>query len=272
MTMIDDSSANSIPLSKHIDSLQSNGQYTFTRHSILSNTTISAETFTRAAHRLEKKGRIVKPVRGFYFIVPLEYSKSSVPPIWYIDDLMTFLDAKYYISLLSAASIYGAGHQQPQRLQVMSEKHRRDIITCDQTIGFYTVSDIVSRSIKDRNTQTGYYKVALPEQVVVDLVGYYKHAGYFNHIATVLSELQEQLNSNQIVECAQRAGIATAQRLGYILDYVGNDSLTGPLSKWIQAHVTKYVSLRPDLKAPTLERNKKWKLDINERLELDIDT
>ncbi len=59
--------------------------------------------------------------KGFYVIVPIQYAaKRIVPPIYYIEQLMSFLKKPYYICLLNAAELLGAAHQRPQKFSVMT--------------------------------------------------------------------------------------------------------------------------------------------------------
>jgi predicted transcriptional regulator of viral defense system len=79
-----------------------------------------------AARRLVAKKRLAVPRRGFFVIVPLEYSVAGAPPpSWFVDDLMNFEKARYYVGLLSAAALYGAAHQQPQEFHIVTDKQLR---------------------------------------------------------------------------------------------------------------------------------------------------
>lgn len=70
----------------------------------------SNEALQQAARRLAARKRLVSPRRGFYVIVPIEYRTAGAPPpAWFIDDLMTFQGRPYYVGLLSAAALHGAG-------------------------------------------------------------------------------------------------------------------------------------------------------------------
>ena len=76
-----------------------------------------------ALHRLVAKSRIISPWRNFYVIMPVEYLlKGIIPPVFYMDQLMSYLGKKYYVSLLNAASFYGASHQRVQTFSVMVEQ------------------------------------------------------------------------------------------------------------------------------------------------------
>lgn len=59
-------------------------------------------------YRLTIKKRIVSVYKVFYVIIPPQYAaKGIVPPMYYISQLMEYLDKPYYISLLNAAELHG---------------------------------------------------------------------------------------------------------------------------------------------------------------------
>src|SRR6266496_3549594 len=103
-------------LSDLVDAFQATGRYVLRRE----------EALKKAARRLAAKGRIAIPRRGFFVIVPIEYrSAGAPPPSWFIDELMRFHGHPYYVGLLSAAALHGAGHQQPQEFQVVTNAQLR---------------------------------------------------------------------------------------------------------------------------------------------------
>ena len=113
-------------LSALVDDLQSGGRCTFDRSEALSALRVDALNLKKAATRLGSKRRIVAPRRGFYVIVPLEYRATGAPPpSWFSDNLMRHLGRPYYVGVLSAAALHGAGHQQPQEFQVMTDVPQR---------------------------------------------------------------------------------------------------------------------------------------------------
>jgi hypothetical protein len=62
---------------------------------------VSDAALKLAARRLGVKHRLAMPRRGFFVIVPLEYSVAGAPPAsWFLDDLMKFEQAGYYLGLL----------------------------------------------------------------------------------------------------------------------------------------------------------------------------
>ncbi|MDR1057070.1 MAG: type IV toxin-antitoxin system AbiEi family antitoxin [Coxiellaceae bacterium] len=99
-------------LSEYIKQLQACGRYTFTKKEAQKTLNTMNVAVKYALYRQKVKGRIIDPIRGFYVIIPPEYSKARcLPPEQFIDDLMHYLKGYYYVGLLSAAQAYGAAHQ-----------------------------------------------------------------------------------------------------------------------------------------------------------------
>src|SRR3989304_555049 len=104
----------------YVEGLLARGRHTFTREEAegwLKSSTIATYHSLR---RLQKRGWLAMPRRGFYLIVDPEHRQlGALPPTAWIDDLMRFHEVPYYLGLLSAASMHGAAHQQPQEFQVV---------------------------------------------------------------------------------------------------------------------------------------------------------
>jgi len=83
----------------------------------------------RALARLSDMGKVHSVWRGFYAISLPEYGLDGIaPPIDYIDQLMCYLGKKYYVALLTAASLSGASHQASHSFYVIcdSNLHSKD--------------------------------------------------------------------------------------------------------------------------------------------------
>lgn len=55
-------------------------------------------------------------------------------------------------------------------------------------------------SYQQLKTPTGYMNVSTHEMTAFDLVRYVKSAGYLNHVATILSELQEKFDLTRFTQ------------------------------------------------------------------------
>ena len=73
---------------------------------------LSANVLTMSLSRYRAKGRLQAVHRGFFVVIPPHYAlQGRVPDSYYVTQLMTYLKRPYYVSLLSAASLWGASHQ-----------------------------------------------------------------------------------------------------------------------------------------------------------------
>ena len=65
-----------------IDGLQAQGQYYFLKRQLLEETGQDEKVENRSLARLQAKNRILLVRRGFYVIVPLEFSRTGIlPPV-----------------------------------------------------------------------------------------------------------------------------------------------------------------------------------------------
>ena len=252
-----------------VDRLQSQGRYTFTRSEAEVKTGRGLVAVQSALRRLEGQGRIVSPRRGFYVVVPLEYAAAGSPPAsWFIDDLMRYLGRPYYVGLLSAAAIHGAAHQQPMVFQVVTDKPTREMHAGRVALAFSMCSNIERMPVTEVKTETGTLRVATPETTAFDLVRYQAGAGHLNNAATVLAELAERIDANALVRIAPMVRLPDIQRLGYLLDLVGENERASPLAKWLHAHRPRAVRLRPG-RGAKVKVDKRWHVLPNEDLEVD---
>ena len=215
---------------------------------------ITEQSIKNDLFRLSTQKIIVPVYRGFYVIMPPQYAaKGIIPPIYYIDQLMSYLDKPYYISLLNAAELLGSAHQRPQRFSV--------------------TTILPSEFLLTRNSETGTIYYSNAELTAVDLVQYEQHIGGLSRAATILEELSELIDFSKISESLfAYTSLAAIQRLGFILDVVlqeeqrAND-LYDLLCKYTRTF--KYVFLSTRHSADVQEKNTRWKIKINTNIEVD---
>lgn len=101
----------------------SKGRYTLTLAELKSNFHSSEKAILQNVFRLKSKNLLAQVRKEFYVILPPQYStRGMIPPTLFIGDMMEFLQREYYVGLLSAAALHGAGHQQPMQFQVLTKK------------------------------------------------------------------------------------------------------------------------------------------------------
>lgn len=119
-------------------------------------------------------------------------------------------------------------------------------------------------------TPTGEIPVSSPEAMALDLVRYPEHAGFLATVATVLEELAERLDPQALVRAAEADGeVAYAQRLGHLLAHLGHASLAAPLAEWVRARAPRVTALRPDRPITGAPRASRWRVAVNDVIELD---
>jgi len=258
-------------LAEYVERLQTSGRYTFTRPDLRRESKASAEALKKSLRRLASRKRIAVPRRGFYVVVPTEYrGVGAPPPPWFIDDLMRFLQCPYYVGLLSAAAVHGAGHQQPQEFQVVAGRQLRPVEVGRGRIRFFVNRRLHRTAVTDVKTETGSMRVSTPEATALDLVGYPESAGHLGDVAAVLADLAETMKPSRLAAEARVSGeMARIQRLGYLLDRVGADSLAEPLARLVRERRPRVVALRPDRPARGRSRDTRWNVLVNEDVDVE---
>jgi predicted transcriptional regulator of viral defense system len=238
---------------------------------------LSLDSIRSSLYRLVAKKKIQSVWHGFFVIVPVEYGlKGIVPPIEYIDHLMKYLGKDYYISLLSAAAMQGAAHQQPMEFYVITNSDNlRDKLKGDIKINFATKKNIPTQYLTQIMTNSGYVNVSTPELTAFDLIVYAKNIGGMNRVATVLSELAEAMNfEKSAVDFFKLFSNAAIQRLGYLLELLEFNDLSDTLeekSKQAGIKFKKYPlsAVAKDVNLSGYPIDDKWKIIINTQIEID---
>lgn len=259
-----------------VEELQRRGRITFSLKEVYDQfPTHNISALRNTLTRLVAKGKIVSVWKGFYVIIPVEYSSvGMIPPVFYIDDLMAFLGRPYYISLYSAAVFYGAAHQRPQEFSVITSpdslrtSRKKDVI-----INFKTINEINPDLIIKKKTKTGYVNISGPELTATDLVRYERESGGLNRAATVLNELADELQFSKVPDSFfSYVPSPVIRRTGYLLGEVLKH--TGPaeeLYERIQKHKcsNRAAPLKRGKSASGYITNKKWGIIINTSIEFD---
>lgn len=232
-------------LSDYIDSLQENGKYVFDKNDALEALQCTNDAFRSSIKRLTANRRVATLSRNFYQIIPIEYKNlETLPPEWYIDNLMKHLDVPYYVCLLTAATYHGASHQASQVYHVIIDKILPSIFVGRSEIRFHKNSLLSYASTTFLKVPTGKIKISSPEQTAFDLVKYATVCGGINHISTVLSELQEVIDADKLLQIAQqKMPLSVSQRIGYILDILDASEIVKPLKEWVKNHKKRSLFL-----------------------------
>lgn len=259
-----------LPIAAWVESLQASGRYTFTSKDLRQLPGRSAVAVESALRRLEQKGRIQRPRRGFYVIVPVEYRSAGCPPAtWFVADLMRFLGQSYYVGILSAAALHGAAHQQPMAFQVVTERPTRPASAGRVRVEFHRSRILKRTPVIELPTETGRIRVASPEATAFDLVRYPAAAGYWSNLVTVLGELAERLDPGALVRCAGHHAPPDVQRLGYLLERIGRQELADRLLPILAEHRVRPVLLAAKHKPGRAACHPGWRVIPNVVIEVD---
>ena len=264
--------ATSSDLPSWVDSRQEQGLYFFTREEAIRSLQFTEEAFKKAAARLAKKNRALRIRSGFFVIVPLEYRATGILPAeWFIADLMAYLKQSYYVGLLSAASLHGSAHQQPQQYQIVTTARQREVRKKGLAIRFFFKTNFNATPVTQIKVQTGYISVSSPEATAIDLIRYARSIGGLDRVMTILQELAESMKAPKLIAAIKAEGnLVCAQRLGWLMEKAGHGALVFELARLIASHNPPFTRLDPSLPAGEAEKNIRWRLLINTDVEGDL--
>ena len=259
-------------LEEYIDNVRSKGRYAFTLEELKEKFEVTDKAILQSLYRLKTKKKIVQIRKGFYTILPVEYSNYGViPATMYLDDMMLSLNKKYYLGLISAAAIHGASHQQSMETFVITEKPAlRDIKNQKLKINFFVKNEWNKEDIIQVKTDAGYVNVSSPELTALDLLYYVEKLG-MNRVVTILKELVEVIKPSQLAKIAKNySQIATVQRLGYLLEVeFGNEKLSQVIYTTIADKKGTNIPLMPGKNKKGII-NTKWRIINNINIENDL--
>jgi len=263
----------------YINKLRADGRRYFEFDQLVHDLGISVAAAKSGIYRLKKTGFVITPAKGLYIIVPPERQPyGCIPAEELVPILMNFLKCGYYVSLLSAASHYGATHQKASSFQVIANKRLKHNLEFGQVkIDLLYKKSLEKLPIKDITVSTGYLKIATPELVLFDLFMYRHQSGGLNHIATVLSELIESVNPTRLIALAKTIReVSWLQRLGYILEQLDTmeshktEILIEKIAKYLEGKMKFYIPLASELPKAGFPYIEKWKIIANTEIESDI--
>ena len=258
-----------------VDNLPKMGKITFSIEEVERQFPhLTGHNILNTVHRLVLKKKLQSVWRGFWVVVPVEYGlKGVVDPIEYIAQLMDYLGHTYYVGLLSAAALHGAAHQQPMELMlVVSSNHLREKVKNDVKISFAAKKEIPQRYIQQVAVKSGYIPVSTPELTAIDLLLYLKKSGDMNRVVTVLNELADVIDFENIsLDFFHNINTADIQRLGYLFDALGFSEIANSLYRKTSEANLKFRKYPLCMKKQISDFpvDKKWKIIINEEIDID---
>ena len=224
-------------------------------------------------NRLKLSKRIQNVYKGFYVIIPTQYKlKGIVPPTYYIDELMEYLDKPYYVGLLSAAAIYGAAHQRAMKTQVVTIGPRSRTSNRNTLLDWNYRQRIPNELIDCRNAEMGRINYSSAELTAVDIVQFASNIGGYQRASTVLAELVEVLDMNKMESVLPYTSTSVMQRLGYILEFIlFEEEKAEQLYNILRERNGYFNSVLMNPEHPMLEKNEsnRWRINMNIEIEID---
>ena len=265
-----------ITLSEWVRNLEVHGRNTFSFENVREAfPKASIQTLSNSLYRLTVKKRIASVYKGFYVIIPPQYAaKGIVAPTYYIDQLMEYIGKPYYVSLLNAAALYGAAHQQSQYFAVMTVYPSHRVSKAKNNIlDWIYRKEIPENFLQTKNSETGTVRFSNPELTAIDLLQYEKHIGGLSRAATVLAELTEETDFSKVSnELLDYTSVSAVQRLGFILDNILEENEQADVLYKQLCNYEKrlnYVPLSTRSANENAEKNTRWKIYINTEIEID---
>lgn len=177
----------------------------------------------RRLHAPTRRHEWVTPTRGLWVPVPPEYRTWGAPPgIEIVDRMMRHRGIDYYVGWLSAAALYGAGHQAPQVFQVAVSRQMRDRVV-GRTRFVFAQRDIDRIPTTAHPTSSGAARVSTVAATMLDVADDVERAAGIDNAATVIVELAEHeaFDVAELARLAPRFPAAAGRRVGLLLERYG---------------------------------------------------
>lgn len=268
-------------LHRYLDEQLSRGRAWFSREEGLQALGLGPQAFMAAAGRLARKQRLASPRQGFFLILRPEDRAIGAPdPVRWIDPLMRYLRIDYRISLLRAAAFHGSSHQAAMVFQVIAPRQLRDFDIGRHRLQFVYQAPAAFADVNrpewlaQIKSEAGFAKVAGVELTLLDAARYFHKAAGIDGVAQIAKDLGAKADPRKLAKAAGYYENASVRRLGYLLDRAGHARQADALEAFArQAKSMKPLdpSVKPLMRelAATQEKDARWKLVINEVVEMD---
>lgn len=253
-----------------IQELQRTARSVFTVTDAQSLLKVSHPAIMAILTRLRRNHLIVTLSNGIYAILQPTEQTHGLRPLRVLDPLMKYLDADYYVGLLSAASHWGAAHHKPQILQVMTAQRHFLKRLEKLRIKFYLKKHFSERSVVSAKTAFGYHLISSPELTALDVISYENASGGFNNVCLVVRDLMGAIKGQELLDCCKKSErMSSVQKLGYMIEkYKAPKKTYDSLRKWVKSRNLSPIPLfaKGERRGPI---HKDWKVIENAELEFE---
>lgn len=269
-------------LEQFVDDRLVHGRAHFSREEVRAALELKPAALTDAITRLVKKRRLANPRHGFYLILRPEDQMAGAPdPVRWIEPLMKHQGLDYRISLLRAAAFHGSSHQAAMVFQVVVPKQLRDFEIGRHRLQFLyqtpkAFTQVNQPSQLDQiKSDAGFAKIAGVELTLLDCARYFHKAAGINGVAQIAKDVGAKADPRMLAKVAAAYENSSVRRLGYLLDLAGHARQANalePFTKKAKTAVLLDPSVKPLIESLTElhEKDAKWKLVINEPVEIDF--
>ena len=271
-----------LSIDQFIDDRLLHGRAHFNREEALAAIDLNSEGLTAAITRLVKKRKLANPRHGFYLILRPEDQVAGAPdPARWIDPLMKYQGLDYRVSLLRAATFHGSSHQAAMVFQVVAPKQLRDFEIGRHRLQFTYQTPKAFAKLNQPNqldrmkSDAGFAQVAGVELTLLDCARYFHKAAGINGVAQIAKDLGAKADPRTLAKIGTAYENSSVRRLGYLLERAGHTRQADALAPFVKKAKTA-VLLDPSVKplieslAELHEKDTKWKLVINESVEIDF--
>lgn len=268
-------------LAEYLDEQLARGRAYFSRQEALDALGLSPQSLTASISRLISKRRLANPRHGFYLILrPEDRTLGAPDPVRWIDPLMKHQRIDYRISLLRAAAFHGSTHQAAMVFQIIVPKQLRGFEIGRHRLQFvYQAPHAFAEAnrgdyLAQMKSEAGFAKVASVELTLLDCARYLHRAAGINGVAQIVKDLGGKANPRKLAKLADVYENSSVRRLGYLLELSRHRRQAKALEPFAR-EARSLKPLDPAIKplvaslASSGERNPKWMLLINERVEVE---
>jgi hypothetical protein len=224
---------------RFIDDQLASGRVAFPLSALVKKTGLSIVAAKNQLLRLRDQVTRVTRVHQFFLIVTPEYRAiGAPPPAWWLDDYFQWLRHPYYLGLQSAAEAYGSTPQALQLTQVVTDTPRREV-----QVGRIRVRFFVKRAVNRTPTQPlgkafAPLRVSTPAATTFDLIRYAARLGGMERAVETLAPLITLVSVSDLKAVLKAEGeVATAQRLGYVLETAAKTELADVVQRWLPSRL-----------------------------------
>lgn len=219
----------------YVEGRQAAGSVAFSLRDLRRETGLSHTAAKRQLDRLGPGVVRVTRLQPFFLIVPPEHRGRGAPPVeWWLGDYFHWLEQPYYLALLSAAGAHGSNPQGLQATQVMVGSPRRPLAVGELRVHFFVKRRIARTPTQELANAYAPTEVSTPAATAFDLVRYADRIGGIGRAVETLRPLLPRISPAELRAVLDaEEEIATAQRLGYVLERLGRPRLAGVVDDWL---------------------------------------